>query len=295
MSGLNIARLREIFDSVFDPVSGGLRTSAAANTAVEYGAGVTTATTQRVAIASDNLVAISLPQVQFTEAQLTAANTATASRSMAGYSQFSIAYTVALNGSTSVTVRAEVSNDGSNWLNASIAGADTTLTISGTYGFIFEGSFQFVRLLFVSEAGGTGATINAIVRLSAGLDGGNGLVEVTAITNAVGIEPPSLSLSVNQSYAALSTITNVASSASSVTLLAANNNRQTAIIANASSSILYIVLNASAASTSNFSMALAPALNGVPTVVTLKGSDYSGEIRGVWTTANGFARITEVT
>jgi hypothetical protein len=233
--------------------------------------------------------------VQFTEAQLTAANTATASRSMAGYSQFSIAYTVALNGSTSVTVRAEVSNDGSNWLNASIAGADTTLTISGTYGFIFEGSFQFVRLLFVSEAGGTGATINAIVRLSAGLDGGNGLVEVTAITNAVGIEPPSLSLSVNQSYAALSTITNVASSASSVTLLAANNNRQTAIIANASSSILYIVLNASAASTSNFSMALAPALNGVPTVVTLKGSDYSGEIRGVWTTANGFARITEVT
>ena len=90
------------------------------------------------------------------------------------------------------------------------------------------------------------------------------------------------------------TLTNVASSANSVTLLASNSNRKTAIIVNDSTSILYIKFDASAASTTSYSLVLPPITNSIPSFVTISGSDYAGEIRGIWASANGFARITEV-
>lgn len=107
-------------------------------------------------------VAVSAAQISYTESNLTTAGTATTSRSKVGYPAISISYTVALNGSTSVTMRCQVSNDGTNWLNANLAGTDTTHTVNGTYGFVGTNQYQFVRLLKVSEAGGTGAVISAI-------------------------------------------------------------------------------------------------------------------------------------
>ena len=116
-----------------------------------------------------------------------------------------------------------------------------------------------------------------------GADGGLGIsVGDIAITSADPSKSPT------------STLTNVASSATSVTILAANENRKTVIIANDSTAILYLKFNAGVASTSSYTVALAPLSSGIPATVTLKGEDYSGEIRGIWASANGFARVTEI-
>ena len=170
----------------------------ATNTSIEYGAGATTAKTQRVAIATD--------------------------------------------------------------ANTVIANAGTNLNTSA----------------LALESGGNLAGIN------------------TKLPASLGAKAPSASLSVTQAFAATSTLANVASSATSVTLLAANNNRKTAIIINDSTSDLYVTLNASAASTTNYSLFLAAKVGNIPSSLILKGDDYSGEIRGIWSSANGFARITEV-
>lgn len=90
------------------------------------------------------------------------------------------------------------------------------------------------------------------------------------------------------------TLTNVASSATSVTLIAANANRKTLIIVNDSTATLYLKFDASTASSTSYSHVLPPITNGIPYVLSLNGSDYSGEIRGIWSSANGFARITEI-
>jgi hypothetical protein len=116
----------------------------------------------------------------------------------------------------------------------------------------------------------------------------------TKLPASLGAKAPSASLSVTQAFAATSTLANVASSATSVSLLAANNNRKTAIIINDSTSDLYVTLNASAASTTNYSLFLAAKVGNTPSFLAINGDDYSGEIRGIWSSANGFARITEV-
>ena len=179
-------------------ISGGGTFSITANSSVEYGAGATTAKTQRVVIATD--------------------------------------------------------------ANTVIANAGTNLNTSA----------------LALESGGNLAGIN------------------TKLPASLGAKASSASLSVTQAFAATSTVTNVASSATSVSLLAANNNRKTAIIINDSTSDLYVTLNASAASTTNYSLFLAAKVGNIPSSLILKGDDYSGEIRGIWSSANGFARITEV-
>jgi hypothetical protein len=114
------------------------------------------------------------------------------------------------------------------------------------------------------------------------------------LPSTLGTKTSSASLSVSPAFAATSTLTNVASSATSVTLLAANNNRKTVIILNDSTADLYVTLNASAASTTNYSLFLAAKVGNTPSSAIFGGDDYSGEIRGIWSSANGFARITEV-
>lgn len=88
--------------------------------------------------------------------------------------------------------------------------------------------------------------------------------------------------------ASTATPTNVAASASSVALLAANPSRLGAIIVNDSPSKLYAKMGATA-STTSFSV-LIPA-NGYWEVPF----SYTGQIDGIWTAANGDARITELT
>ena len=114
---------------------------------------------------SADSISTTVSQVSFTETQLTAVGTTT-SRSMVGYNQALITATVA-NINTNVVVRVEISNDGTNWTNASVLNTDTTITTNKTEAFVFSGCPANIRFNFVSESGGTAATINVIVRLSA--------------------------------------------------------------------------------------------------------------------------------
>lgn len=144
----------------------------------------------------------------------------------------------------------------------------------------------------------TAFTANAGTNLNTSalaLESGGNLAGISAkLPASLGAKTAANSLSVTQAFAATSTLANVASSATSVSLLAANNNRKTAIIINDSTSDLYVTLNASAASTTNYSLFLAAKVGNTPSFLAINGDDYSGEIRGIWSSANGFARITEV-
>ena len=71
-----------------------------------------------------------------------------------------IALTVA-NIDTNVVVRIEGTIDGTDAFNLSNSDTDTTLTTNGTYGFKYTGSLTGIRVNFVSESGGTAATIDA--------------------------------------------------------------------------------------------------------------------------------------
>lgn len=96
-------------------------------------------------------------------------------------------------------------------------------------------------------------------------------------------------LLVAQSPVAVSAaVTSVAGSTSSVSLLAANSSRKGFIIYNDSTAILYVKLGATA-STSSFTYRLTP--NGI---ITESAFGYTGAIDGIWVSATGNARITEL-
>lgn len=84
------------------------------------------------------------------------------------------------------------------------------------------------------------------------------------------------------------TSSNVSGSATSVTILAANTNRLGATIFNDSSANLYLKLGATA-STTSFAVKLYP--DGYFEVP----ANYSGIINGIWDSATGAARVTEIT
>jgi len=83
------------------------------------------------------------------------------------------------------------------------------------------------------------------------------------------------------------TTSNVAGSASNVTLLAANTARIGALIFNDSTADLYVKFGATASTTSFTVKMIQDAYLEVP-------ANYTGIIDGVWGSATGFARVTEV-
>jgi hypothetical protein len=86
------------------------------------------------------------------------------------------------------------------------------------------------------------------------------------------------------------TLANVAGSASSVTLQASNSDRKGWSIHNDSSAILYVKFGSSASSTSYTVKLIADAYYELPTT-----SVYTGIITGIWASATGSARVTELT
>lgn len=87
---------------------------------------------------------------------------------------------------------------------------------------------------------------------------------------------------------ATATLSNVAGSASNVTLVAANTARKGLIIFNDSTATLYVKFGATA-STSSFTVLLRP--NGL---YEMTGVIYQGIVDGIFSAANGNARITEL-
>lgn len=224
--------------------------------------------------------------------------------------------TIQVTGTHTGALSAQITTDGTNWITPTnavfknmVTGANSATIPSASVGIwqievIGHAKFRLSALAAVtgtatialraaantsqvSVAGGATAANQTTGNTSlAGID--------TKLPASLGAKAPSASLSVTQAFAATSTLANVASSATSVTLLAANNNRKTAIIINDSTSDLYVTLNASAASTTNYSLFLVAKVGNTPSFLAINGDDYSGEIRGIWSSANGFARITEV-
>jgi hypothetical protein len=84
------------------------------------------------------------------------------------------------------------------------------------------------------------------------------------------------------------TLSNVASSATSVTILATNTGRLGCSIQNDSTEVLYLKFGTTASSTSYTVKMAADAHYEVP-------FGYTGRIDGIWASANGNARVTELT
>jgi hypothetical protein len=84
------------------------------------------------------------------------------------------------------------------------------------------------------------------------------------------------------------TLTNVTSSASNVTILASNTARKGATIFNDSTSAVYLKFGATASATSFTVKMASAAYFEVP-------FGYTGIIDGIWVSANGSARVTELT
>lgn len=85
------------------------------------------------------------------------------------------------------------------------------------------------------------------------------------------------------------TQSNVSGSASDVTILASNANRMGATVTNDSTAILYLLLANATSSTTVHTVQLGPGdYYEVP-------FGYSGVIKGIWASATGSARVTELT
>lgn len=138
---------------------GGLRTQldTIMNTSIDMGAGEAAGGTMRVAVASG--VTVDYWATEHSWATLSAPGNTEPVFAMP-HSKHTIQYTVA-SIDTSVTVGAYGSLDGTSWFNLDANDTDTTQTLDGTYGMIFDGMTKYIVFSFVSEAGGTSATISA--------------------------------------------------------------------------------------------------------------------------------------
>lgn len=91
------------------------------------------------------------------------------------------------------------------------------------------------------------------------------------------------------------TLANVASSGTAVTLIALNTARLGASVANDSTAILYIKYGSGASATS-YNYVLAGTGGGVAPIWEMPANPrYTGIITGLWVTANGNARVNELT
>lgn len=110
-----------------------------------------------------------------------------------------------------------------------------------------------------------------------------------AASSPVVIASDQSTVGVNQDGGATGTRSSVAGSSSDVQLLAANTARKGATVFNDSTAVLYLGLGATAASTTNYTTQIAP--GGFYEV----SAGFRGQVRGIWASATGNARVTELT
>lgn len=90
--------------------------------------------------------------------QLTAPGTTAMKKTLQNLNHTIVAVVANIN--TSLVLRVEGTIDGTNWFNLSDTNTDTTITANGVYGFMATGAIQGIRMNFVSETGGSSATID---------------------------------------------------------------------------------------------------------------------------------------
>lgn len=131
------------------------------------------------------------------------------------------------------------------------------------------------------------AQINGVAPLMGNGVTGTGSLRVTLASDTTS---NSNAFNVKETTSATGTNTNVASSATSVTILASNANRLGATVFNDSTQVLYLNVGSTAASTTNYTVQMpSNAYYEIP-----PAHIYTGAITGIWASANGNARVTEL-
>ena len=135
---------------------------------------------------------------------------------------------------------------------------------------------------------GLNAGTNAIGKLAANSGVDIGDVDVTSLPVAFNAGTASATTQrVIPATGGTGTLTNVSASATSVTLAAANTSRTGLIIVNDSTSDMYLKFGSTASTTSYTFL--------VPAGATyLWEENYNGIVTGIWNSATGTARVTEV-
>lgn len=149
-----------------------------------------------------------------------------------------------------------------------------------------------VDSIAVKDAAGATITLQTAEKLSADLLAVIGVVGASPASNTVQDRLKTLSTQMTTllGYSAPATTgaaSSVAGSASSVALLASNAARKGAVIVNDSTAVLKVGLGFTASATA-YSIELGP---GASTTV----NGFTGAINGIWASATGNARITELT
>lgn len=117
--------------------------------------------------------------------------------------------------------------------------------------------------------------------------------DLTALAEGVFlVDPSGVPITPAGSPSTTGTPATVAASATSVTLLAANAARRGGTIVNESTAILYVLLGTPATATS-YTVALAP-MGTVGSYYEIP-FNYTGIVTGIWASATGNARVTELT
>lgn len=125
--------------------------------------------------------------------------------------------------------------------------------------------------------------------LVAGIDRSSGKAQTLGVTSTGGLTADGAAIT-------SSTVTQVASSLSSVTLLAANSSRRAFSVYNDSTGTLFVKCGGSgAASLTSFTVALGPkgTFPGGPGGFYESLMNFTALIQGIWDAANGNAYVTE--
>ena len=136
-----------------------------------------------------------------------------------------------------------------------------------------------------------GTTTNPLVTTASASGVQNVRIEDGASTTLATVTAANaLLVDTSQSRSSTATQTSVAGSASSVTILASNANRKMAVVYNDSTAILYLLLGTGPASTSTYTVQI-PAQG----YFELPLPTFTGQLTGIWASATGNARVTELT
>ena len=131
-----------------------------------------------------------------------------------------------------------------------------------------------------------------VVRMAGSAEISNDVGNPIPVNGTVALDAPTLaaleSITITDVRPATSVLTTVASSASTVVLKAANTARLGLMIFNDSTAVLYLAF-AATATTSAFTVKI-----GADGYYELPGPVYTGAVSGIWASANGNARVTEV-
>ncbi len=215
--------------------------------------------------------------------------------------------------STGVATYFRTETDGTTWVTGSVTAlaagtqtvtgtitvANTPTVVQGNAGSIAQS--WYARMTDGSQVIGVNAApiwITGSVSTAAGTQTVTGSVSVlntvtvtgsvTVANSLTGSMTVSNTVTVRDAGNATSVITSVPGSITSVTVLASNSNRKGAAVYNDSNARLYLKLGATASTTSFTVLVFPNSYYELPAM-------YTGIVDGIWASASGNARVTEIT